>query len=80
MRLMKVINIVKLSQEAVNFLSAYGIKVEDYKYAQLYDDFYLLRDLKGEKYENAVTTLAKKYQISRSKVIRLLNKYNQPLD
>lgn len=77
---MKVITIVKLSKNTLEMLSKFGIKVNDFKYTQLYDDFHILRDLRGEKYEIAVTELSEKYGISRSKVIRLVNKYNQQVD
>ena len=77
---MKVITIVKLSKNTLEMLSKFGIKTNDFKYTQLYDDFHILRDLKGEKYEIAVTELSEKYGISRSKVIRLINKYNQQVD
>ena len=77
---MKVITIVKLSKNTLEMLSKFGIKTNDFKYTQLYDDFHILRDLRGEKYEIAVTELSEKYDISRSKVIRLINKYNQQVD
>ena len=77
---MKVITIVKLSKNTLEMLSKFGIKTNDFKYTQLYDDFHILRDLRGEKYEIAVTELSEKYCISRSKVIRLINKYNQQVD
>lgn len=77
---MKVITIVKLSKNTLEMLSKFGIKTNDFKYTQLYDDFHILRDLRGEKYEIAVTELSEKYGISRSKVIRLINKYNQQVD
>lgn len=69
-----------MNQEAALLLSKFGIKIEDFKYAQLYEDFHVLRDLNGEKFENAVATLAEQYSISRSKVIRLINKHDQSID
>ena len=74
---MKLATLVKINHNLLTLVSEYGLNSKDYKFMQLYYDFNELRNVKGEKYEYAISVLADKYDISASRVKRLIKKYNQ---
>lgn len=77
---MRLATIVKINQSVLDLVSKYGLNSKDYKYIQLYYDFREMRNVKGEKYEYAINSLAEKYDISTSRVKRLIKKYGQQIE
>lgn len=70
---MKVIDILKLNKGLLNILQAVGIKVEDVKYIELYNDYQLMIE-SGEKVSYAVAILAERYGVSERTVYMLLKR------
>lgn len=68
---MKVADFVKISRATLILLSKYGIKVDDFKYIDLYSEYCSMVS-QGDKVSYAVAVLARKYSISESSVYRKL--------
>jgi len=72
---MKVIEILKLGREILKTLQESCIKVEDYKYIELYEQ-YLDIVRSGGKSSYAVAVLAERYGISERKVYYIVKKFS----
>ena len=70
---MKVVDLLKINQSAMESLSKADIRKGDYKFVALYEEFEHLRE-KGEKYWYVITHLAEKYKMSESSVKRLVKR------
>lgn len=70
---MKIIEILKLNQGLLKVLQDIGIKVEDVRYIELYNDYIFLLE-KGEKVTYIVAVLSARYTISERKVYGLLKR------
>ena len=70
---MKVIEILKLNKGLLNILQTVGVKVEDVKYIELYNDYRLMIE-SGEKVSYAVAILAERYGVSERTVYMLLKR------
>lgn len=70
---MKVVDLLKINQSAMESLSKADIKKGDFRFVALHDEYVHLRD-KGEKYWYVITHLAEKYKMSESSVKRLVKR------
>lgn len=70
---MKVIEILKLNKGLLNVLQRVGIRVDDVRYVDLYNDYRLLIE-KGEKVSYIVAVLSGKYNVSERTVYGLLKR------
>lgn len=70
---MKVIEILKLNEGLLNVLQRVGIRVDDVRYVDLYNDYRLLIE-KGEKVSYIVAMLSGKYNVSERTVYGLLKR------
>ena len=70
---MKVAELLKINQSAMESLSKADIKKGDYKFVDLHDEYVRMRE-KGEKYWYVITHLAEKYKMSESSVKRLVKR------
>ena len=59
---MKMIELLKISAEALKLMSRNGIYLEDYKYVEAYDQFLRMR-LFGIKYRAAIRMLADEWKV-----------------
>ena len=57
-------------------MSECGIKVEDYLYADMYQEYVEMRS-RGEKYWYVVSYLADRYKLSESKAIRIIRRLSK---
>lgn len=71
---MKVADFVKISRATMILLSKYGIKIDDYRFVDLYSDFCNMVS-QGDKVSYAVAIVAKKYSISETSVYRILRRF-----
>jgi len=73
---MKVIELLKINQNAMELMSKIGLKPSDYRFINLYDEYL---SMKGEcmKYWYIITHLSEKYKISESSVKRLIRKFSR---
>lgn len=71
---MKVIEILKLNRELLNICRTVGIRMDDVRYIELYNDYNrLLAD--GEKTSYIVAALAEKYGVCERKVYDLIRRF-----
>ncbi len=73
---MKVVEILKLGSEILKVLQESCIKVDDYKYVEMYEEYKEIVEC-GGKSSYAVAVLAEKYGISERKVYYLLQKLSK---
>lgn len=72
---MKVIEILKLNKGLINNFQTIGIRLEDARYIELYDE-YRASQSDGNKVSYTVAVLAERYCISERKVYNLLKRFN----
>lgn len=75
---MLVADLLKIGCELLKLLSRYDVKIEDYRFVDLYFD-YERRRRNREKYLATVTELAERYGISASTVERLIRRLGKPV-
>lgn len=73
---MKVIEILKLGQNIAKALQGSCIKLSDFKYIDLYDEYVSIIG-SGAKSTYAVAMLSEKYSISERQVYYLIKKFAQ---
>lgn len=70
---MKVIEILKLNKGLLNVFQNVGIRVEDVRYIDLYNDYKSMLD-GGEKVSYIVAFLSDRYHVSERKVYALIKR------
>lgn len=71
---MKVIEVLKLNEGALNICQSAGIRMEDVRFINLYNDYHrLLSD--GEKVSYIVAALSDKYGVCERKVYALIKRF-----
>ena len=73
---MKVAELLKINQSAMESLSKCDIRKGDFRFVSLYEEFVHLRE-KGEKYWYVVRHLAERYKMSESSVKRLVKRLSR---
>ena len=72
---MKAIDFIKLNKEFLMRMKEMGIRLEDCKYVDLYNDYEEMK-AKGFKITYIVTALSEIYHISERKVYDLIKRFN----
>ena len=75
---MEAYRILFLIRDLAKRMSDIGVKMDDYKYIGLCQEFNELT-AKGEKREYARAILSKKYSVSESTVFRIISRLNTPI-
>lgn len=71
---MKVIELLKLNRELLTICRATGVRLDDVRYIELYNDYArLLAD--GEKISYIVAMLSEKYNVCERKVYDLIRRF-----
>lgn len=70
---MKIFEVLTFNRELLARLSATGIKPEDYRYLDLYNDFKEMVE-RGEKVSYVVIVLSNKYAISERQVYKIVKR------
>ena len=73
---MKVVELVKISIEALKMMSNHGIKTEDWQHISMYDEYVEMRE-KCEKFRYIMAYLSEKYKISESSVKRVIKRLSR---
>ena len=73
---MKAVEILQIGREILKMMSECGIRVEDYKYADLYREYEEMRS-RGDKYWYVINYLACKYKVSESKAVRIIRRLSR---
>lgn len=71
---MSIADFIKLHKDIMNLLSQHDIRMEDFKYVDMYDDYTAMLD-EGYKVSYIVCYLSDKYRISEASVYRVLKRF-----
>ena len=69
------VELVKISIEQLKMMSNCGIKLSDWKYVQMYEEYMEMR-LRREKWRYIIAYLAEKYTTSESSIKRLIKRFS----
>lgn len=72
---MKVVELVKISTEAMKMMSKVDIRLSDWQYVKLYEEYLNMR-AKREKFRYIIAHLAEVYHISESSVKRVIRRFS----
>ncbi len=72
---MEVIDFLRICREFLKVMSRLGLKSEDYRYIEMYEEYRAMRDRK-EKVEYILKVLSDKYKVSESTVKRIVRRFN----
>lgn len=70
---MKIFEVLSFNRELLARLSAAGVRLGDYKYLDLYND-YKQMVAQGEKVTYVVTVMAERYSISERQVYKVIHR------
>ena len=70
---MKVVELVKISKEAMKMRSHSGIKTEDWQHIEMYEEYVSMRKNR-EKFRYIIAYLSEKYNTSESTVKRVVKR------
>ena len=73
---MKVVELVKISKDALKMMSNCGIKTGDWKHLEMFDEYLDMRK-NCEKFRYIMAYLAEKYKISESTVKRIVKRLSE---
>lgn len=70
---MKAVELVKISRNALEMMSKYDIKQNDWQFVPMYEEYLAMRQ-KREKFRYVLAYLAEKYSLSESSVRRVIRR------
>lgn len=70
---MKAVELVKINRIPMEMMSKYGIKQDDWRYLQMYEEYVIMRE-RREKFRYIMAHLAEVYEISESSVKRVVRR------
>ena len=70
---MKIVELVKISKETLKMMSNSGIRTEDWKHLEMFDEFQSMR-LNKDKFRYILAFLSEKYNMSESSVKRIVKR------
>ncbi len=73
---MKVVELVKISREAMKMMSNSGIKAEDWQHIELFDEYQTMRGNR-DKFRYVIVFLSEKYRLSESSVKRIVRRFSR---
>ena len=73
---MKVVELVKISMEALKMMSNSGIKTEDWQHIEMYEEYEDMRK-NCEKFRYIMAYLAEKYNTSESTIKRVVKRLSR---
>ena len=73
---MKVVELVKISMEALKMMSNSGIKTEDWQHIEMYEEYMDMRK-NCEKFRYIMAYLAEKYNTSESTIKRVVKRLSR---
>ena len=75
---MKVVDLVKISKEALKMMSNSGIKTEDWQHIEMYEEYVSMRKNR-EKFRYIIAYLAEKYNTSESTIKRVVKRLSREI-
>lgn len=72
---MRLAEFVKINGKAMKMMSNFGIRINDYQYTEMYEDYVnILKN--NEKKEYIYTVLSEKYKIPRRTLLRIIKRFS----
>lgn len=75
---MRVADFIRIHKEMMNLLSNYNVKMDDFKYVEMFEDFDKMVK-EGDKVSYIVACLAEEYDMCEASVYRVLKKFKVTL-
>lgn len=72
---MKVVDFLKVGSEFLKVMSNFGLRCDDYKYIEMYDDYVKMRE-EGHKVDYILAVLSGKYKMSESTIKRIVRRFS----
>lgn len=73
---MKIVELVKISTEAMKMMSNSGIRTEDWQHIAMYEEYLVMRN-NCEKFRYIIAHLAEKYHMSESSIKRVVKRLSR---
>lgn len=70
---MKAVELVKISRNALEMMSKFDIKQNDWQFVPMYEEYLAMRQ-RREKFRYVLAYLAEKYSLSESSVMRVIRR------
>ena len=70
---MKVVELVKISSEALKLMSKNDVMRDDWRFVSMYEEFMMMRE-SGLKYSECVRMLSEGYHVSRATIERAIRR------
>ena len=75
---MKIVDLIKISSEAMKMMSDCGIRTGDWQHVQMYEEYQSMRGQR-EKFRYIMAFLAEKYRLSESSVKRVIRRLSREI-
>lgn len=75
---MNAVELLKIARETLKVMSDSGLKLEDYAYVGMYEEYREMRR-RNDKYRYAIAFLSEKYNVSESKAKRIIRRFESSL-
>ena len=75
---MRTFDLVKISKSLLKTLSKLDIKMDDYQYVDMFDEYEEMVN-NGDKVSYIVTFLSQKYKISEASIYRLIRRFKNTI-
>lgn len=76
---MKVVELVKISRFALEMMSKYDIKLNDWQYVKMYEEYTNMRHDR-EEFRYIIAHLSEKYHVSESSVKRIVRRLSREVN
>ncbi len=76
---MKIVELVKISMEALKMMSDSGIRTEDWQHVKMYEEYQTMRG-NCEKFRYIIAYLAEKYHMSESSIKRVVKRLSREVN
>ena len=73
---MTAVELVKISTDAMKMMSKYDIRLDDWKYVRMYEEYLAMREHR-EKFRYIIAHLAEAYHTSESSVKRVVRRLSK---
>ena len=73
---MKLAELVKIGAEMLKMMSENDVKLNDWKYVDMYEEYVLMR-AEGVKYRAVIAILSEKYNVSEATVERVVRRFRK---
>lgn len=70
---MKLAELVKINGKAMEMMSSYGIRIKDYQYTDMYEEYTMMVE-NNDKKEYIYAKLSEKYAIPRRTLLRIIKR------